>query len=260
MRFRPCIDLHQGVVKQIVGGTLSDQHSEKLETNFQAEKPAGWFADLYRRDQLTGGHVIKLGPDNDDAAKEALAAWPSGLQIGGGISVDNAMDWLDAGAAAVIVTSWVFYNGCVDEARLQSLSKRVGKQRLVLDLSCRKKDGRYWVVTNRWQTFTHEPVTFALLDHLSKYCCEYLIHAVDVEGRCRGIEHELVDLLGGWSGLPITYAGGIHSLADIDSIFKLGRGHIDFTVGSALDIFGGNQLFYRQLVSEYASKETASKK
>ncbi len=251
MRFRPCIDLHQGMVKQIVGGTLSDQDTAVLKTNFQAEKPPRWFAELYRNDNLTGGHVIKLGPGNDTAAGQALSAWPGGLQIGGGITADNAAGWLDAGAAAVIVTSFVFYDGKVNEERLKRLSKIVGPNRLVLDLSCRKKDQQYLIVTDRWQNFTREPISFSLLDHLARYCSEFLIHAVDVEGRCQGIEQELVKLLGRWSGIPITYAGGIHDLNDIEIIKTMGRDCIDFTVGSALDIFGGNQLTYRQLVDRF---------
>ena len=251
MHFRPCIDLHKGIVKQIVGKTLSDQSSNGLEVNFMADRPAGWFAKLYHRDNLTGGHIIKLGPGNDTAAKEALSAYPYGMQIGGGITADNAMDWLKAGAAAVIVTSWVFHDGKVDMERLQRLTRIVGKEHLVLDLSCRKKGREYIIVTDRWQKFTCEPITFSLLDHLSQYCCEYLIHAVDVEGRCSGIEQDLVALLGRWSGQPITYAGGIHTIEDIDTIFTLGRGGIDFTVGSALDIFGGHQLSYRMLADKY---------
>ena len=252
MRFRPCIDLHQGIVKQIVGKTLSDQDSDHLETNFKADKPAGWFAELYRKDNLTGGHIIKLGPGNDTAAKEALTAWPFGMQIGGGITADNAKNWLNAGAAAVIVTSWVFHDGAVDQKRLQALTQIVGKEHLVLDLSCRKKDRKYLVVTDRWQKFTQESINFSLLDHLSQYCSEYLIHAVDVEGRCMGIETELVDLLGQWAGLPVTYAGGVHTQKDIDTIDALGRGCIDFTVGSALDIFGGDRLSYRKLAQKYS--------
>jgi phosphoribosylformimino-5-aminoimidazole carboxamide ribotide isomerase len=257
MRFRPCIDLHQGLVKQIVGGTLSDHDAGVLETRFTAQKPARWFAELYRRDQLTGGHVIQLGPGNGAAAREALAAWPGGLQIGGGITADNAAAWLDAGAAAVIVTSWVFHDGQVDADRLKRLTRTVGKERLVLDLSCRRREGHYLIVTDRWQTFTRENVTPRLLDRLARYCAEYLIHAVDVEGRCSGIETELVALLGQWSGIGVTYAGGIHSQQDIDMIEGLGRGRIDFTVGSALDIFGGRKLSYRDLADRYGSNPPA---
>ena len=246
MKFRPCIDLHQGVVKQIVGSTLSD-NDEAPETNFEAEKPASWFAELYQKDNLTGGHVIQLGSGNEDAAVSALSAWPQGLQIGGGINIDNAGFWLGKGAEAVIVTSWVFHDGVINKDRLKKLSDYVGKERLVLDLSCRKKNNDYVIVTNRWQTFTEEVVTEKLLDNLSGFCSEFLIHAVDVEGMCNGIETPLVELLGRWAGLPLTYAGGIRSMDDINRINTLGNGNIDFTVGSALDIFGGKFLKYEEL-------------
>jgi len=252
MRFRPCIDLHQGMVKQIVGSTLSNNTNLKPETNFQAKNPSSWFADLYRRDNLTGGHIIQLGPGNAKAAKAALNAWPGGLQIGGGIDLDNAESWLDAGAQAVIVTSWVFHDGVVDEDRLRRLAQKIGKQRLVLDLSCRKRADQYLIVTNRWQTFTTEAITPALLNSLARFCHEFLIHGVDVEGRCQGIETDLVALLGQWGVIPTTYAGGIRSMEDIDKIGTLGRDTLDFTVGSALDIFGGAQLRYADLVRLYA--------
>ncbi len=251
MRFRPCIDLHEGIVKQIVGGTLSDGQSAPLQTNFEAQRPAQWFAGLYRKDKLTGGHVIQLGAGNEAAAKAALGAWPGGLQVGGGVTIENAKAWLDAGAAAVIVTSWVFHDGKVDEARLGKLSRSIGPHRLVLDLSCRRRGDAYYIVTNRWQTFTRERVEPRLLDHLSGYCFEYLIHAVDVEGRCQGIETPLVALLGQWGGLPVTYAGGIHNMEDIRLIEQAGGGHIDFTVGSALDIFGGQGLRYDDLAGRF---------
>lgn len=250
MKFRPCIDLHQGVVKQIVGSTLRDDQ-EALETNFQAEKPAKWFADKYKKDNLAGGHVIQLGAGNEEAASSALLTWPGGLQIGGGISIDNAETWIDRGASAVIVTSWVFHDGVIEKQRLKQLSERVGKERLVLDLSCRKRGDQYIIVTNRWQTFTNEAVSFELLDYLSGYCEEFLIHAVDVEGMCRGIERPLVEFLGSWAGIPITYAGGIRSMGDIKAIEELGKGYIDFTVGSALDIFGGSHLKYDDLAVLY---------
>jgi phosphoribosylformimino-5-aminoimidazole carboxamide ribotide isomerase len=251
MRFRPCIDIHQGVVKQIVGSTLTDRSDTNPTTNFQAEKPAGWFASLYRQDNLTGGHVIQLGPGNEQAAKEALQAWPDGMQIGGGIHEGNARQWIDTGASAVIITSWVFHDGTVDMDRLKQLVDSIGKNRLVLDLSCRRTENNYTIVTNRWQTFTREVIDFRLLDKLSKHCDEFLIHAVDVEGKCCGIETALVELLGKWRGIPITYAGGIHSMDDIHLIQELGEGHIDFTVGSALDIFGGSQLKYQVLAKQY---------
>jgi phosphoribosylformimino-5-aminoimidazole carboxamide ribotide isomerase len=251
MRFRPCIDLHAGRVKQIVGATLSDDDPAGPQTNFQTQKSAGWYAERYRRDNLTGGHVIQLGGGNSAAARAALSRWPGGMQVGGGITIDNAQDWLDAGASHVIVTSWVFDDGRIHMERLKQLTRKIGKARLVLDLSCRKRSDTYLVATNRWQTFTTEAVTYALMDRLSAYCDEFLIHAVDVEGRCAGIEVDLVAYLGRWQGLPLTYAGGISRQQDIDRIESLGNGRIDFTVGSALDIFGGSGLRYDDLARRY---------
>ncbi|MDY0360828.1 MAG: phosphoribosylformimino-5-aminoimidazole carboxamide ribotide isomerase [Desulforegulaceae bacterium] len=251
MKFRPCIDLHNGVVKQIVGSSLSDNPDNKPQTNFVSKKPPEWYANLYKNDNLTGGHIIQLGKGNEDASKKALNAWPKGMQIGGGINSENAFFWLDNGAEALIVTSYVFHDGVIDEKRLEKLSKMVGKNRLVLDLSCRKKDGDYYVVTNRWQNFTNEKVTNRLLDHLSKYCFEYLVHAVDVEGKCSGIETELINILAKSSKIPVTYAGGISSKEHIDQIEAMGKGLIDFTVGSALDIFGGKKLKYQELAEKY---------
>lgn len=256
MRFRPCIDLHEGMVKQIVGGTLSDD-GPAPQTRFTAKRPPSWYAAMYRKDGLRGGHVIRLGPGNAAAAREALAAWPGGLQLGGGVSAENASEWLDAGAAQVIVTSWVFHGGRVDEERLRRLSAAAGPERLVLDLSCRRVGDDYLVVTDRWQRFTEERVSAPLLDRLSAFCSEFLVHAVDVEGRCSGIEAPLVSLLGRWEGIPVTYAGGIHSMADIERIGELGRGRIDFTVGSALDIFGGEALRYRTLARRFGPNPPA---
>jgi phosphoribosylformimino-5-aminoimidazole carboxamide ribotide isomerase len=246
--FRPCIDLHEGRVKQIVGGTLSDRGGA-LQTNFVSDRRPGWFADLYRRDGLTGGHVIKLGPGNDEAAREALAAWPGGLQIGGGIDLENAGSWLDAGASHVIVTSWLFPNGTLDFDRLDQLSRAVGKSRLVLDLSCRFREGEYVVVTNRWQTFTTTVLSASLLNNLADHCDEFLIHAVDVEGLCRGIDPALVSTLSDWSPLPTTYAGGATSLHDLEQVQALGRGRIHLTIGSALDLFGGKGIRYADAVA-----------
>ncbi len=248
MKFRPCIDLHQGVVKQIVGSTLNDHTSESLITNFSSKRPASWFASKYRKDQLTGGHIICLGPGNEDAARDAISAWPGGLQLGGGIDSSNASKWLEIGASAVIVTSHIFKDGKVFEDRLNKLVEITGKNRLVLDLSCRKKDGQYWIVTDRWQKFTDVNINRVNLDYFSQYCGEFLIHAVDVEGKSDGIETELLKQLGTWGKIPITYAGGIHSMDDIEQIRKLGNNKIDFTVGSALDLFGGNKLKYDELV------------
>ncbi len=248
-RFRPCIDLHNGCVKQIVGGTLTDDGTG-LHTNFVAEHPAEWFAAKYRQDNLRGGHVIKLGPGNDAAARAALTAYPGGLQIGGGITPENAQEWLDFGASHVIVTSVLFdKEGRFRRSVLRELVERVGKEHLVLDLSCRRtKDG--WVVAmNRWQTLTELAVNPATLSALADCCDEFLIHAADVEGRCRGIDRELVSMLGTWRGCPMTYAGGIATLADFDLIDSLSGGSIDATVGSALDLFGGTGVCYTELVA-----------
>jgi phosphoribosylformimino-5-aminoimidazole carboxamide ribotide isomerase len=260
MRFRPCIDLHHGRVKQIVGNSLDDANAAGLRTNFETDRPAESFAARYRGDNLTGGHIIQLGPGNAAAARAALAAWPGGMQLGGSVTIDNAQEWLEAGAQAVIVTSWVFHHGTVDEERLTALVRRIGRERLVLDLSCRRKEAKYYIVTDRWQRFTQERVEPRLLDRLSNYCSEYLIHAVDVEGLCRGVEVELLELLGRWEGIPITYAGGIHNTQDLELIDSLGRGRIDFTVGSALDIFGGNGLQYDDLARRYGPSAVALKK
>ena len=243
--FRPCIDLHEGKVKQIVGGTLGDAG---LRTNFVSEKSAAWFAELYRHDRLFGGHIIMLGAGNDAEARAALAAFPGGLQIGGGINSENSRAWLDSGASHVIVTSWVFREGRVDWARLDELVKAIGKDKLVLDLSCRKRGKNYFVVTDRWQKFTELAVNEETLKKFSSFCAEFLIHAVDVEGLCRGIDSELVEKLGQWSPIPMTYAGGANSLADLEVVTQLGGGKVDLTIGSALDIFGGSGVKYADCV------------
>jgi phosphoribosylformimino-5-aminoimidazole carboxamide ribotide isomerase len=244
--FRPCIDLHEGKVKQIVGGTLGA--SENLRTNFVSEKPAAWFAELYRRDGLAGGHVVMLGPGNENEARRALAAFPGGLQIGGGISAGNARDWLVAGASHVIVTSWVFREGRVDWGRLEELVKTIGKEKLVMDLSCRKRGENYFVVTDRWQKFTELIVNDETLKKLSACCAEFLVHAVDVEGLCKGIDHELVEKLGNWTPIPATYAGGANSISDLAEVTRLGGSRVDLTIGSALDIFGGSRVKYSDCV------------
>jgi len=289
--FRPCIDLHEGKVKQIVGGSLSDG-GERLRTNFVSDKSAAWYADLYKRDGLTGGHVVMLGPGNEAEARAALAAYPGGLQIGGGVTADNARAWLDAGASHVIVTSWVFRDARVDWERLGQIVKVVGKERLVLDLSCRKRPqvassprdkgagrgprrgensqnapplpgpllhsveeretrrgGDYIVVTDRWQKFTDVTLSPETFQTLARSCAEFLIHAVDVEGLCRGIDGELVEKLGQWSPIPVTYAGGTNSIADLETVTRLGQGKVHLTIGSALDIFGGSGVRYADCVA-----------
>ena len=243
--FRPCIDLHEGKVKQIVGGTLGDAG---FRTNFVSEKSAAWFAELYRRDGLAGGHIILLGAGNEAQARAALAAFPGGMHLGGGVNVQNAPGWLDAGASHVIVTSWVFREGRVDWTRLDELVKTIGKARLVLDLSCRKRDDKYFVVTDRWQKFTELEVNAETLHKFSACCAEFLIHAVDVEGLCRGIDGELVQKLGQWTPIPMTYAGGANSLADLEEVTRLGAGKVNLTIGSALDIFGGHGVKYSDCV------------
>lgn len=248
MNFRPCIDIHNGQVKQIVGSTLSDDSPEGLSTNFASDRPSSFYAKLYRDDGLTGGHVIKLGPGCDESAAEALRAYPGGLQIGGGITTDNASFWLDQGASAVIVTSYVFKDGKVYEDRLKALVDLVGTERLVLDLSCRKKDGQYYVVTDRWQKFTNVVLSQETIDFMSGFCCEFLIHAADVEGKCAGIAEDLVVDLAKWVSIPTTYAGGVQDIDDLRKINDLGCGRLDVTVGSALDIFGGNGMTYQEAV------------
>ena len=251
-KFRPCIDLHHGQVKQIVGGTLRDD-ATPVE-NYVSRRPPGWYAAKYAADGLAGGHVIKLGPGNDPAAAEAIGAYPGGLQIGGGISAENAGFWLDAGASHVIVTSWLFNpEGDLLEDRLQAIRKAVGRERLVIDLSCRRVQPSgglpsWCVAMNRWQTRTKLEISNKNLDMLAVYASEFLVHAADVEGLCGGIDRELVVKLGNWGGLPVTYAGGAASLADVREVDSASGGKVDVTVGSALDLFGGDGVRYDELV------------
>jgi phosphoribosylformimino-5-aminoimidazole carboxamide ribotide isomerase len=246
--FRPCIDLHDGKVKQIVGGTL-DAAPGSLRTNFVSGYSAAWYAMLYRRDGLLGGHVILLGSGNEEPAREALRAYPGGLQLGGGVNLENAQRWLDCGASHVIVTSWVFREGRIDWDRLAELVGRIGKKRLVLDLSCRRRGDAYFVVTDRFQKFTEVALGPAVFQELSEWCVEFLVHAVDVEGLCRGVDEELIHHLAEWSPIPCTYAGGAKSLADLETVTQLGKGKIDLTIGSALDIFGGSGVRYVDAVN-----------
>ena len=245
MKFRPCIDIHNGKVKQIVGGSLKDQGDEAV-TNFASELDAAYYARLYQEDGLKGGHIILLNPQTSDyyeatkcQAMEALVAYPGGLQIGGGIHAENAQEYLEAGASHVIVTSYVFQDGKLKWENLEKLERAVGKERIVLDLSCRKKEGNYYIVTNRWQTFTDVVLTPKVLDELSQHCDEFLIHGVDVEGKASGVEQELVEMLGTWNRIPVTYAGGIGSMEELEKFRMLSGGKLDFTIGSALDLFGG---------------------
>ena len=255
MKFRPCIDIHGGRVKQIVGSTLSDSSPETLKENFVSEKPPSWFAELFRKHDMRGGHVIMLGPGNEDAARNALAAWPGGLQVGGGITDLNAAEWIHAGAEAVIVTSWCFKNGEILFERIERLKNLVGKEHLVLDLSCRRREEDFYIVTDRWQNFTNVKITRQTLEELSGYCFEFLIHAADVEGKCRGIEKDLVRMLGEWSPIPTTYAGGARSVEDLYLVKDLGKDRIDLTIGSALDIFGGSGVTFDEVVRFNESSE-----
>lgn len=249
MEFRPCIDIHNGKVKQIIGGTLKDQGDMAAE-NFVSEQDAPFYAKLYQSYGIRGGHIILLNgkdsPHYEATKLQALAAlqvYPGGMQVGGGITAENAHEFLRAGASHVIVTSYVFRDGKVDYVRLEKLVQAVGKEHLVLDLSCRKKDGAYYIVTDRWQKFIEERVTVELLDRLYQYADEFLIHAVDVEGKASGIERELVELLGSWNRIPVTYAGGIGSFQNLEELAEWGQHHLNYTIGSALDLFGGTMKF-----------------
>lgn len=255
MKFRPCIDLHDGQVKQIVGSTLTDRAND-LSTNFSSDKPSSFYAAMYRRDNLTGGHVIKLGPGCEQAAIEALQTYPGGLQIGGGITTDNAEFWLEQGASHVIVTSYVFQGGRLFEDRLKDLVARVGHERLVLDLSCRRKGDAYYIVTDRWQNFTEMVISLDTLTYFAGFCAEFLIHAVDVEGKCAGIAEDLVIDLGKWAPIPTTYAGGVKNQGDLHKVKELGQGRLDVTIGSALDIFGGRGITYQEAVQFNCSQGT----
>lgn len=245
MKFRPCIDIHNGSVKQIVGGSLSDKGNKALD-NFVSDCGAEVYARLYKENGLSGGHIIILNPEGSEfykadllQAEKALREYPGGLQIGGGINPDNAKRFLDMGASHVIVTSYVFRNGLINGENLKKLVGTVGKERLVLDLSCRKKDGKYFIVTDRWQKFTDVELNGETIESLSCFCDEFLIHAVDAEGKAKGVEKGVAELMGESCLLPSTYAGGISSMEDIEVLRKAGAGKIDFTVGSALDLFGG---------------------
>lgn len=249
MEFRPCIDIHNGKVKQIVGSSLRDAGDLATE-NYVSERSAADFAALYKKKGLRGGHVILLNARDSqyyEATREqafsALAAYPGGLQVGGGITADNAEEFVRAGASHVIVTSYVFAGGKIRFDRLEELVCAVGREHLVLDVSCKKRPDGYYVATDRWQKLTDERVTPELLMRLSAYADEFLIHAVDVEGKARGIEKDLAAMLGAWEGIPVTYAGGVGGFADLEQLRELGKGRVNVTIGSALDLFGGQLPF-----------------
>lgn len=249
MEFRPCIDIHNGKVKQIVGGSLKDEGNQAKE-NFVAEQDAAYFAEFYKKDKIRGGHIILLNPSDSSYYKEtkrqallALHTYPGGMQVGGGIHAENAKEFIEAGASHVIVTSYVFKDGKVNYNNLEKILAAVGKEHLVLDLSCRKKDGDYYIVTDRWQKFTEEKITPELLDKLKEYADEFLVHAVDVEGKASGIEVPLAEMLGDWGRIPITYAGGVGSFEDLRQLKEYGKGRLNVTIGSALDLFGGRMAY-----------------
>ena len=247
MSFRPCIDIHDGKVKQIVGSSLTDKSAKE---NFISDKDSAYFANLYKDNNLYGGHVIilnKAGTPEYEASKneaiKAFAAFPGGLQIGGGINEKNASEFIETGASHVIVTSYLFEDNKLSFGRMKLLKDAVGKDRVVFDLSCKKVEDKYFVTTNRWQTITETEMNVDLLCKLEEYCDEYLIHAVDVEGKCNGPELDIIKGLSNYNGNKVTYAGGIRSYEDIEAINRISNERIDFTIGSALDIFGGKLEF-----------------
>lgn len=245
MEFRPCIDIHNGKVKQIVGGSLKDQ-GDFAKENFVSEVDASFYANLYRQKECKGGHVILLNAKDSpmyEATKQqailALQSFPGGLQVGGGITSDNAAEFIRYGASHVIVTSHVFHDGMIDMERLQALCDNVGSDHIVLDLSCKKVEDEYRIVTDRWQNVTPIPVTVETMKMLAEFCDEFLIHAVDVEGKVNGIEQDVVRMLSQYTDRPVTYAGGVHSYEDIRLLKTIGKNHVNVTVGSAMDLFGG---------------------
>lgn len=253
MEFRPCIDIHNGQVKQIIGGSLKDEMDQAVE-NFISEYCAADYAKIYQKRGLKGGHIILLNSvessyyaTTKEQALSALRAYPGGLQVGGGITATNAKEFIDAGASHVIVTSFAFKNGMIHYDHLEALVDAVGREHLVLDLSCKKKEEGYVIVTDRWQKESKEILDNELLEVLSQYCDEFLIHAVDVEGKNNGIELDLVKRLSKWTKRPITYAGGVHNFEDLDLLMRYGEGNINVTIGSALDLFGGSMEFEKVL-------------
>ncbi|KAK3948797.1 hypothetical protein QBC32DRAFT_245061 [Pseudoneurospora amorphoporcata] len=249
-RFRPCIDLHAGQVKQIVGGTLDSATSE-LKTNFVSPHPPAYFAKLYRDNELTGGHVIMLGPGNKEAALESLKAWPGGLQVGGGITDGNAREWVEAGAEKVIITSYLFPNGKFSQSHLDAVLAALDgdKSKLVIDLSCRRQgEDKWFVAMNKWQTITDMEVSEESIKALEPYCSEFLIHAADNEGLQKGIDEKLVQKLSEWCSIPVTYAGGGRNLDDLEAVKRLSGGKVDLTIGSALDCFGGKGVTLQECV------------
>lgn len=253
MQFRPCIDLHDGKVKQIVGSSLNQPNTKVIE-NFISEHDSTYFAEMFRDDALVGGHVIMLGPNNEEAALKALAAYPGGLQVGGGITAENASKYISAGASHIIVTSYIFHDGRLDMDRLNALVEAVGSDKIVIDLSCRKKEDEWYVVTDKWTKFSDFKLNANSIQQIEAYCDELLIHAVDVEGKRSGMQEDLVRDLTEWTSKPTTYAGGVRSMEDLQKFEKLTNGKLHVTIGSALSIFGGD-LSYEEVVNYCKNNE-----
>lgn len=261
MEFRPCIDIHNGKIKQIVGGSLRDE-GNLAEENFVSEQDGAFYADFYKKDNVKGGHIILLNSRDSEYYEQtkeqaflALRSWPGGFQAGGGITAENAAEFLDAGASHVIVTSYVFKDGQINYENLEKLQKAVGRERLVIDLSCRKKeDGSYYVVTDRWQKFTKQKLGEPLLEEFSAFCDEFLIHAVDVEGKASGVDRELIRMLARCWVRPVTYAGGVTTMEDLEVVKEYGKNRLNVTIGSALDLFGGS-LSYEKVLEKIRNCE-----
>lgn len=261
MEFRPCIDIHNGKIKQIVGSSLRDDKDQAKE-NFVSEQDGAFYADFYKKDGIKGGHIILLNSKDSEyyeKTKEqallALRTWPGGFQAGGGMTAENAAEFLDAGASHIIVTSYVFKDGQINYRNLEKLQKAVGKKHLVIDLSCRKReDGSYYVVTDRWQKFTKQKLGEPLLEEFSAFCDEFLIHAVDVEGKASGVDRDLIRMLARFRITPITYAGGVTTMEDLDMIKTCGKNRLNVTIGSALNLFGG-QLSYEKVLEKIHAYE-----
>jgi phosphoribosylformimino-5-aminoimidazole carboxamide ribotide isomerase len=256
--FRPCIDIHDGAVKQIVGGSLNDKSAIE---NFVSDRGAKYFANLYKEYNLPGGHIIILNKSGTDEyekslaqAKEALAVFPGGMQIGGGVNDKNAASFLEMGASAVIVTSFIFTDGQINKERLRIISERA-KGKLVLDLSVRAKGGEYFITTDRWKTVTDVKLNFETMDYLAGFSSEFLVHAADAEGLREGADGRVLSVLSDFAkkrDFPITYAGGIKDTHEAE---RIARNNLCFTIGTSLDIFGGN-IPFRKLALTYGKNLT----
>ncbi len=247
MNFRPCIDVFKGKVVQLIGTSLFGGEEKTIVKHFESEYSPAYYAELFKQDNLKGGHILSLGSGNNDVVIEALKAFNGGMKYGGSVTPENAHVYLDAGATHVIVNSYVFDNGEINLPNLKSLVKSIGKDKLVLDMSCRKKNGDYYIVTNLWEKFTNVILDQKSLQDISKYCDEIIVHGVDSEGRKQGLESDLVRILAQHTPIKTVYAGGISSIADLTMIKALGNEKIDPCIGTALSIYGGNLSYYEVL-------------